>query len=104
MLAGIPVALPAVGADLLAAERLSGLVAPSVVQLHTRLLGLLLSAIAVQLVVDGVRGLVRIGRDLASGSPAAAGSGDGGEQRLGQLGAAHDDVREEGVGAVVGER
>lgn len=61
VVAGIVVALLVVGAALLAAERLSRVVAPSVVQLLTRVLGLLLSAIAVQLVVDGVRGLVRAG-------------------------------------------
>lgn len=57
------VTLLVVGGALPTAERLSRVVAPSVVQLLTRVLGLLLSAIAVELIVDGVRGLVRAGPD-----------------------------------------
>ncbi|HYX43480.1 MAG TPA: MarC family protein [Acidimicrobiales bacterium] len=58
---GILVALLVVGAALLLAERLSRAVGPTIVQFLTRVLGLLLSAIAVQLIVDGVRALVRAG-------------------------------------------
>ena len=56
---GIVVAVLVVGAALLVADWLSRLVGRSVVQFLTRVLGLLLSAIAVQLVVDGVQALVR---------------------------------------------
>jgi multiple antibiotic resistance protein len=58
VVAGIVVAVLVVGAALLVADRLSRLVSRSVVQFLTRVLGLLLSAIAVQLVVDGVQGLL----------------------------------------------
>jgi multiple antibiotic resistance protein len=61
VVAGILVTLVVIGAALLLAERLSRAVRPSVIQFLTRVFGLLLSAIAVQLVVDGVRGLVRAG-------------------------------------------
>lgn len=61
VVAGIIVALLVVGATLLMAERLSRVVPTSVVQFLTRVLGLLLSAIAVQLIVDAVRSLVRAG-------------------------------------------
>lgn len=40
------------------ADRLADLIPDALVQFLTRVLGLLLSAIAVQLVVDGVRGLL----------------------------------------------
>jgi multiple antibiotic resistance protein len=54
---GILAALVVVGAGLLVADRVARLVQPSVIGFLTRVFGLLLSAIAVQLVVDGVRGL-----------------------------------------------
>ena len=56
--AGIVAALLVVGIVLLAAERLAGVLPDALVHFLTRVLGLLLSAIAVQLVVDGVRGLL----------------------------------------------
>lgn len=56
---GILVAVLVIGVALLLADRLSRLVDRSVVQFLTRVLGLLLSAIAVQLVVDGVQALAR---------------------------------------------
>ena len=56
VLIGIVLALVIVGVVLLAAERLSHTVPESLAQFLTRVFGLLLSAIAVQLVVDGVRG------------------------------------------------
>jgi multiple antibiotic resistance protein len=58
VLVGILCALAVVGVVLLAAERLSRFLPDSLVQFLTRVLGLLLSAIAVQLVVNGVRGIV----------------------------------------------
>jgi multiple antibiotic resistance protein len=57
VLAGILLALATVLAALLLAGRLSQLLSESLVSFLTRVFGLLLSAIAVQLVVDGVRGL-----------------------------------------------
>ena len=57
VVAGILAALLVLGASLLAAERLARLVPPALLQFLTRVFGLLLAAIAVQLVVDGVRGL-----------------------------------------------
>jgi multiple antibiotic resistance protein len=51
-------ALLVVGATLLVAERVSRSLSPALISFLTRVFGLLLSAIAVQLVVDGIRGLV----------------------------------------------
>jgi multiple antibiotic resistance protein len=56
VIAGILGALLLVGAVLLLAERLSRLVPDAISHFLTRVFGLLLSAIAVQLVVDGMRG------------------------------------------------
>src|SRR4051794_6727603 len=58
VVAGILGALAVVGIVMLAAERLSHLIPRSLIDFLTRVLGLLLSAIAVQLVVNGVRGIV----------------------------------------------
>lgn len=58
VLLGILLALLLVGVVLFAAERLSHTVPDSLTQFLTRVFGLLLSAFAVQLVVDGVRGTV----------------------------------------------
>jgi multiple antibiotic resistance protein len=55
--AGLVLALATVGAALLAAQWLARVLPASFVSFLTRVFGLLLSAIAVQLVVDGVRGL-----------------------------------------------
>ena len=57
VLGGILLALGVVGASLLLAERLGRVLPASLIGFLTRVFGLLLSAIAVQLVVDGVRGL-----------------------------------------------
>lgn len=54
--AGIFCALAVVGVVMLAAERLSHFLPESLIHFLTRVFGLLLSAIAVQLVVNGVRG------------------------------------------------
>lgn len=54
---GIVLAVAAVGLAMLAAERLSDVLPSGFVGFLTRVFGLLLSAIAVQLVIDGVRGL-----------------------------------------------
>jgi multiple antibiotic resistance protein len=54
---GIVAALATVGIALLAAELIARVLPESLVGFLTRVFGLLLSAIAVQLVVDGVRGL-----------------------------------------------
>ncbi|WP_205699571.1 MarC family protein [Conexibacter sp. SYSU D00693] len=54
-------ALLVVGATLFAAEALSRRLPDSFIDFLTRVLGLLLSAIAVQLVVDGVRGTLAAG-------------------------------------------
>jgi multiple antibiotic resistance protein len=59
VVAGILGALAAVGIVMLAADRLSHLIPRSLIDFLTRVLGLLLSAIAVQLVVNGVRGIVQ---------------------------------------------
>ena len=59
VLAGILVAAVIVGAVLLIAGRLARLVPGALLQFVTRVFGLLLSAIAVQLIVDAVRSLVR---------------------------------------------
>ena len=56
VIGGILCALAVVGLVLLLAERLSRALPESLVGFLTRVFGLLLSAIAVQLVVDGVRG------------------------------------------------
>jgi multiple antibiotic resistance protein len=61
VLLGILGALAVVGIVLLAAERLSHLIPASLSDFFTRVLGLLLSAIAVQLVVNGIRGIVQAG-------------------------------------------
>ena len=58
VLAGIVCALAVVFVTLCAAERLGRVLPASLISFLTRVFGLLLSAIAVQLVVDGVRGLV----------------------------------------------
>ena len=57
MVAGTLVALLALGACLPLAERLARLASPSLLHFLTRVFGLLLAAIAVQLVVEGVRPL-----------------------------------------------
>ena len=57
VLGGILAALAIVGVSLLLAERLGRVLPASLISFLTRVFGLLLSAIAVQLVVDGVRGL-----------------------------------------------
>ena len=55
---GIVAALATIGLALLGAELIARVLPESLVGFLTRVFGLLLSAIAVQLVVDGVRGLV----------------------------------------------
>jgi len=57
VIAGIVAAVACVGVALLVSERVTRAVRPSVIAFLTRVFGLLLSAIAVQLVVDGVKGL-----------------------------------------------
>ncbi len=57
VIVGIVAAVGCVGIALLVAERVTRAVRPSVISFLTRVFGLLLSAIAVQLVVDGVKGL-----------------------------------------------
>ena len=57
VLAGIVAALAVVALALLLAQWLSRVLPASLISFLTRVFGLLLSAIAVQLVVDGVRGL-----------------------------------------------
>jgi len=58
VLIGIVAALAVVGLGMAAAERLSRVLPGTLIQFLTRVFGLLLSAIAVQLVVNGVRGTV----------------------------------------------
>jgi multiple antibiotic resistance protein len=58
VLLGILCALAVVGLGMAVAERLSRVLPESLIQFLTRVFGLLLSAIAVQLVVNGVRGTV----------------------------------------------
>ena len=58
VIGGIVAALLVVLVTLMLAERLGRVLPPSLISFLTRVFGLLLSAIAVQLVVDGVRGLV----------------------------------------------
>jgi multiple antibiotic resistance protein len=57
VLIAIVLAVACVGAALLVAERVTRATSPAVLALLTRVFGLLLSAIAVQLVVDGIRSL-----------------------------------------------
>jgi MarC family membrane protein len=57
VIVGIVAAVACVGVALLIAERVTRSVRPSIISFLTRVFGLLLSAIAVQLVVDGVKGL-----------------------------------------------
>ena len=57
VIGGILIALVLVGVVMLTAERVSRMVPQAFVEFLTRVFGLLLSAIAVQLVVNGVRGL-----------------------------------------------
>jgi multiple antibiotic resistance protein len=57
VLAAIVLAVTCVGVALLLAERVTRATSPAVLGFLTRVFGLLLSAIAVQLVVDGVRSL-----------------------------------------------
>ena len=57
VLAAILVSVVCVGLCLLAAERLTRTLSPSILSFLTRVFGLLLSAIAVQLVVNGVKSL-----------------------------------------------
>jgi multiple antibiotic resistance protein len=58
VIGGILIALALVGVVMLAAERVSRMVPESLVHFLTRVFGLLLSAIGVQLIVNGVRGLL----------------------------------------------
>jgi multiple antibiotic resistance protein len=55
VLLAIVLAVSCVGAALLLAERMTRALSPAILSFLTRVFGLLLSAIAVQLVVDGVR-------------------------------------------------
>ena len=57
VLVAIVLAVSCVGATMLVAERLTRATSPAILSFLTRVFGLLLSAIAVQLVVDGVRSL-----------------------------------------------
>jgi multiple antibiotic resistance protein len=57
VLAAIVLAVTCVGLALVAAERMTRALSPAILAFLTRVFGLLLSAIAVQLVVDGVRSL-----------------------------------------------
>jgi multiple antibiotic resistance protein len=58
VIGGILIALALVGAVMLAAERVSRMLPEALISFLTRVFGLLLSAIAVQLVVNGVKGLL----------------------------------------------
>ena len=58
VLVGIACALAVIGAALFAADRLASVIPDSLIQFLTRVFGLLLSAIAVQLVVNGVQGTI----------------------------------------------
>jgi multiple antibiotic resistance protein len=58
VLLGILAALAVIGLGLLLADRLSRAMPEALIQFLTRVFGLLLSAIAVQLVVNGVRGTI----------------------------------------------
>jgi multiple antibiotic resistance protein len=57
VLAAIVLAVACVGVALLVADRVTRWMSPAILSFLTRVFGLLLSAIAVQLVVDGVRSL-----------------------------------------------
>ena len=57
VLAAIVLAVACVGAALIVAERVTRATSPAILAFLTRVFGLLLAAIAVQLVVDGVRSL-----------------------------------------------
>ena len=57
VLLGALVAVVVVGLTFLCAERLTRWLSPAIISFLTRVLGLLLAAIAVQLVVEGARGL-----------------------------------------------
>jgi multiple antibiotic resistance protein len=52
---GIVAAVVVVAVGLLLADRIARLLRPSLIQLLTRVLGLLLSAIAVQFIVDAIK-------------------------------------------------
>jgi multiple antibiotic resistance protein len=58
LLVGVVVSVVAVGVALLAADSIARLLRPALVHMLTRILGLLLAAIAVQLVVDGISAIV----------------------------------------------
>ena len=58
VLLGILGALAVVGVGMIVAERIGRVIPESLIQFLTRVFGLLLSAIAVQLVVNGVRGTI----------------------------------------------
>ncbi len=58
LLVGILVSIVAIGVTLLAADAIARWLRPALVHMLTRILGLLLAAIAVQLVVDGVTSIV----------------------------------------------
>jgi multiple antibiotic resistance protein len=58
VLIAIVLAVACVGVSLLLAERMTRALSPAILAFLTRVFGLLLSAIAVQLVVDGVKSLV----------------------------------------------
>src|SRR4051794_18136716 len=58
VLIGIVCALAVVGIGMAVAERLARVIPEALIQFLTRVFGLLLSAIAVQLVVNGVRGTI----------------------------------------------
>jgi multiple antibiotic resistance protein len=57
VIAAIIAAVACVGVALIVAERVTRATSPAILSFLTRVFGLLLSAIAVQLVVDGVRSL-----------------------------------------------
>ena len=57
VIGAIILAVACVGVALIVAERVTRATSPAVLSFLTRVFGLLLSAIAVQLVVDGVRSL-----------------------------------------------
>jgi len=59
VLLGIVAVVVVVAAGLMLAAQIARLLRPSVIQLLTRVLGLLLSAIAVQFVVDAVKIVAR---------------------------------------------
>jgi MarC family membrane protein len=61
VIAAIAATIVVIGATLMFAGWLSRLLRPAVIHFLTRVLGLLLSAIAVQLIVDAVRSIVRAG-------------------------------------------